>query len=112
MSAEQFAQMDSQSRRLVIEAFAARVELEHNSRPYCAPINQREFHVSFGRRYALITYHFRGEPRGSAWGFVDIDTGDLLKAASYKTPAKHARGHVLTAQFGREYGPYGPAYLR
>ena len=45
--------------------------------------------------------------------FVDLSTGNVLKAASWKTPAKHPRGSI----FGKtpdEWGvtPWGGAYLR
>lgn len=56
----------------------------------------------------------------SCWGFISrvdgdlkgspIKKGDLLKAATWKAPAKHARGNIVdgTAQ----YGVYGPEYLK
>jgi hypothetical protein len=56
----------------------------------------------------------------SCWGFISrvdgdlkgspIKKGDLLKAATWKAPAKHARGNIIdgTAQ----YGVYGPTYLK
>ena len=51
--------------------------------------------------------------RRAAWAFVDRTTGDVLKPASFKTPAKHARGNILDPQNGMgSMGPYGPAYLR
>ena len=56
----------------------------------------------------------------SCWGFISrvdgdlkgapIKKGDLLKAATWKAPAKHARGNIIdgTAQ----YGEYGPSYIK
>jgi len=56
----------------------------------------------------------------SCWGFISrvddvlkgepIKKGDLLKAATWKAPAKHARGNIMdgTAQ----YGVYGPSYIK
>ena len=56
----------------------------------------------------------------SCWGFISrvdgdlkgapIKKGDLLKAATWKAPAKHARGNIIdgTAQ----YGVYGPSYIK
>ena len=38
-----------------------------------------------------------GEPRPhnrSVHSFVEVATGDIFKAASYKAPAKHARGNI------------------
>ena len=54
----------------------------------------------------------------SAWGFIalqdqsnkGIKVGDLMKAASWNAPAKHARGNILTGT--ANYDRYGPAYLK
>jgi hypothetical protein len=49
----------------------------------------------------------------SAFCFIDKATGDVLKAASWSAPAKHARGNVFDQHNGlAQIGPYGPAYLR
>jgi hypothetical protein len=55
----------------------------------------------------------------SCWGFISrvdgdlkgspIKKGDLLKAASWKSPAKHARGNIMDGS--AKYGVYGPEYL-
>lgn len=34
--------------------------------------------------------------------FIDKNTGDILKPASWKVPAKHARGNIFSDQFGME----------
>ena len=50
---------------------------------------------------------------GAAHCFIDRTNGDVLKAASFKAPAKHARGNIYDGHNGLKYmGPYGPAYLR
>jgi hypothetical protein len=56
---------------------------------------------------------------GSCWGFISrvdgdlkgspIKKGDLLKAATWKAPAKHARGNIIDGT--ARYGVYGPEYL-
>lgn len=46
----------------------------------------------------------------SAWGFIDMTNGDILKAATWKAPAKHARGNIYNAEY--TLTPYGPPYLR
>lgn len=39
--------------------------------------------------------------------------GDILKPASWKTPAKHARGNIFDGEWGiNSVGVHGPAYLR
>ena len=49
----------------------------------------------------------------SAHCFVDRTTGDVLKPAGWKGPAKHSRGNILRADNGLTcMGPYGTAYLR
>jgi hypothetical protein len=49
----------------------------------------------------------------SAFGFIDRETGNLLKAASWKAPAKGARGNILDRNtWGKAHGPYGMTYLR
>jgi hypothetical protein len=37
-----------------------------------------------------------GEPQGQTFvhSFVEVATGDIYKAASFKAPAKHARGNI------------------
>ena len=55
----------------------------------------------------------------SCWGFISrvdgdlkgspIKKGDLLKAATWKAPAKHARGNIIDGT--AKYGVYGPEYL-
>jgi hypothetical protein len=76
------------------------------------PENCREtIGLEFGKRYARIVRK-RGELSCSAYGFVDLENGDLLKAASWKAPAKHARGSVFNANPLDGCGPYGMDYLR
>ena len=55
----------------------------------------------------------------SCWGFISrvdgdlkgapIKKGDLLKAATWKAPAKHARGNIIDGS--ARFGVYGPEYL-
>lgn len=56
---------------------------------------------------------------GCCWGFISrvdgdlkgapIKKGDLLKAASWKAPAKHSRGNIIDGT--ARWGIYGPEYL-
>ncbi len=48
-----------------------------------------------------------------AHSFVDYETGDVFKPASWGSPAKHARGNIFDEHHGLgRMGPYGPEYLR
>jgi hypothetical protein len=47
----------------------------------------------------------------SVWAFIDKATGDVLKPASWKAPAKGARGNIFDKDKGlKRVGPYGPEY--
>jgi len=49
----------------------------------------------------------------SVHAFVNTTNGDVLKPATWKAPAKHARGNIFDGSYGcASMGPYGPAYLR
>jgi len=67
--------------------------------------------VIIGKRFVKIS---RKEEHGSsAFAFIDSTNGDILKPASWKAPAKHARGNVFDADFGLyRTTPYGPEYLK
>jgi hypothetical protein len=51
--------------------------------------------IDFGAKYARIhkTDH-NGKGQKTTFGFIDMTTGDVFKAASWKGPAKGVRGHV------------------
>lgn len=56
-----------------------------------------------GKKYAKVTTD------RSVFCFVDLATGDILKAAGYNAPAKGARGHISNG--AADVTPYGPVYL-
>ena len=41
-----------------------------------------------------------------------VRTGDIHKAASFKIPAKHARGNIFVAGWEDNLTPYGIVYLK
>lgn len=48
----------------------------------------------------------------SIHSFIDRSNGDILKAASWRAPAKHARGNIYAADFGKSaINAYGANYL-
>jgi hypothetical protein len=81
--------------------------------------SDQEYTTDFkGGKYARITHQSRKFGNPSAWGFIAMDDnpskgfkkGDLLKAAGFNTPAKHARGNILNGD--AKYDKYSPTYLK
>lgn len=80
------------------------------------PNQGQNVYTSDGRRYIRIftvpTLDGQ-EGRGkSVFAFVDKETGDILKPASWRKPAKHARGNVLDMSSWKKMGPYSVPSLR
>lgn len=68
--------------------------------------------AKWGKRYIKIIRNAQGVG-GSVHCFVDATNGDVLKAAGWKVPAKHARGNIFDEHNGLgSMGEYGPASLR
>jgi hypothetical protein len=65
-----------------------------------------------GPKYARLVAKNPGDQYGSAYGFVDLATGDLLKTSSWKAPAKGARGNIYADNPLAGCTPYGMAYLK
>lgn len=99
----------------LIEKFAAKLEGEvaesktfkDSKYPELTP----KFSVEFGRKYARVVKRDTDGGGGSVWGFVEILTGDIYKAAGWKAPAKHVRGNIATSGYGVDYTWTGPHYL-
>ena len=57
-----------------------------------------------GKRYVrlVVSSSLNGEPMPErrAYGFIDLNNGDLLKSAGWKAPAKHVRGNIFADDFG------------
>ena len=66
-----------------------------------------------GKRYVrIVTTTDGGQGQRSAYCFVDITNGNILKSATWKAPAKHARGSIFAVDNGRSaIGPHGANYL-
>jgi hypothetical protein len=55
----------------------------------------------FGKKYARIVSADADGHHRSAWGFIDMTNGDVLKCAGWKAPAKNfARGNISDDQNG------------
>ena len=81
--------------------------------PNQSPVFKELLVASEGDRYIKITRNREGQVGGSAFAFIDRTNGDVLKEASWRAPAKHARGNLFSPDNGLTcVGPYGIAYLR
>ncbi len=86
-----------------------KISNDHRERhfPNCPVV---EFEIRRGPKNAKIV---RRDPQTSVHCFVEIATGNVLKAAGWKAPAKHARGNIFDDHNGLgSMNEYGPAYLR
>jgi hypothetical protein len=64
-----------------------------------------------GKKYIKLIRQAVDGSSGSVHAFVSIDTGDIFKPASFKAPAKGARGNIYDKQMGLgRMTPYGPEY--
>ena len=99
---------------VVIVAFVAgckRIHFDYMEKHFQS-IKADDFSFTMGRRYIRVVRAGYGGDR-SVHCFVDRKNGDVLKAASWKAPAKHARGNIFDKHNGLgSMGHYGPAYLR
>lgn len=58
-------------------------------------------------------FAFIAKQDGQSKAMGTYKRGDIFKPATWKAPAKHARGNLFDAHQGLEFvGPYGMAYLR
>lgn len=66
--------------------------------------------INPGKKYFKIV---QVDNQRTVWAFVNKETLDILKPASWAAPAKHARGNILDKSNGMSWmTPYGPEYLR
>ena len=67
------------------------------------------FVESVGPKFVKIAYE---TPQKSVYAFIEKETGDILRPATWRAPAKHARGNLANEASWTCAGPYGVAYLR
>lgn len=110
-----------------VSAIAALREKHRTDRGYSYVTNFgatiREGGTKFLRVMSTETYP-NGETRESIYCFIamvdsvsnalgTVKKGDVLKPASWKAPAKHARGNIFNADNGlSSCDSYGPRYLK
>jgi hypothetical protein len=64
-------------------------------------------------REAQIASGVTPKESSRAFAFIDVTNGDILKPATWRAPAKHARGNVFDDDYGMSHmTPHGPEYLK
>jgi hypothetical protein len=90
---------------------AAVIELVAENDKHFSNLDPSTISYEVGGRYVKIIRHSHGGSH-SVHSFVDKSNGDVLKAASWKAPAKHARGNIYAVDFGKSaISAYGANYL-
>jgi ABC-type uncharacterized transport system permease subunit len=82
-----------------------------------AAVNLPMITLEEGKKFVRVVRADKHLPTGNITGrnvycFVNKENGDILKAAGWKAPAKHARGSIHNANILEGCGAYGVAYLR
>lgn len=70
--------------------------------------------IAKGRRYDKIVkadMHRPDNPSHSVYGFIDKTNGNILKAESWRKPAKNPRGNIYEDDRMLFMSAYGPAYM-
>lgn len=71
-----------------------------------------KFYFTKGSRYWKVVRHDTMNDGKAVHLFIDTTNGDVLKAAGWKAPAKHARGNIFEPDFGMGgVTVYGAKYL-
>jgi hypothetical protein len=84
---------------------------EHTKANYPS-LTPDKIEVEYGNKYARIVKG-RSDTSRSVHCFIEVATGDIYKAATWKAPAKHVRGNINTPDRGMSaVGVYGANYLK
>jgi len=94
-----------------LESLLADPQKNNVDNPYSVSID-----FQHGKKYikALVRKAWNcGYHNNELYCFIDKNTGDILKPASWKAPAKHARGNIFSSDSGISCCTrYGVKYLR
>ena len=68
------------------------------------------FTITNGRKYAKVVSSNKGGNHNSVFCFIDRKTGDVYKAATWKSPAKHVRYTLTDEESAQELAHKSDAY--
>lgn len=99
-----------------VAALKAKVEAIHRADFPTCEANWGTIEHNGGTKFAKIQAVSPGRSSISAYCFIDLTNGNILKAAGWKAPAKGARGNIRVGDASNWWngalGKYGAAYLR
>lgn len=68
------------------------------------------FTITNGRKYAKVVSTYSDGNNSSVFCFIDRKTGDVYKAATWKSPAKHVRYTITDEESAQELAHKSDAY--
>jgi hypothetical protein len=98
---------------LTSESPAFCVFMDYLNQNMVRPFGYQVFTAQFGSKYIRVVAHYHNPADGgSAYCFIERATGNVLKTATWKAPAKHVRGNILEGPEKFGLTQYGAVYLR
>jgi hypothetical protein len=99
--------------RFIINVNEARRFYYETQYPKTAHLREIVSAQAGGKKYIRIVCRAPGAEHGSAWCFVEVETGAILKCDGWKRPAKGVRGSIYSADWaGYGCSHNGPHYAR
>jgi hypothetical protein len=95
-----------------LEAWVVKVHemRETHRREHFANLDPVPLTIEKGRKYARIVANHSNQRM--VYCFVRLENGDILKSATWRAPAKHARGNIFAVNPLGGLSQYGATYLR
>ena len=99
-----------------MDTLLVKIQEDYNKWGSRSGINKKmDLSLKPGRKFIKVVHN------NSVWGFVaKVDgvhkglpmlKGDILKAAGWRTPAKHSRGSIFDSEMHKSFSWTGPNYL-
>lgn len=101
----------------VVDNVIAHYVQQLNIKSCAGKMADKVFTITNGRKYAKVVSSNKGGNHNSVFCFIDRNTGEVYKAATWKSPAKHVR-YTLTDEesaqnLAHNSDPYGSfLYMR
>lgn len=111
------AKVSTEELNAFVAAISNKVESDRKRLYPDCDLNWDIINVEVGVKYArLVQTGTHGNSSRSAYAFIDLTNGDILKSAGWKAPAKHARGNIRVGDasnwFNGALTAHGARYLK